>query len=364
MTIIKASGNSTEKKLTLDRSKINSGNKPEKNCDCTDTENVYGTTSGTDKKSACYTNPIVSAENQETGKDSKPENCSATKTLNESKNDPVKNNVRSFGISDIRSSKSLEKIMPLPENNSASARKALKKSEFSEITLGAAKKAASSSDNSNLSPSGELKLDVSDQTVLDDIKKKLNLGSVKGIFGKMHFRKKNAIVVASLALICGALVINHTLTGGFNRGTDVPPVDDGSSAVGAPADGNDPSAAQNGDEAYFSSAAVNRRRARDESLEVLQLVVDSEDALQESKDSALQSMSKIAAQIEQESNIESLVKAKGFEDCIAVVSDSSATVIVASDGLLANEVAQITEIICEQTSLPASGINIIEKTAG
>ena len=38
MTIIKASGNSTEKKLTLDRSEINSGNKPEKNCDCTDTE--------------------------------------------------------------------------------------------------------------------------------------------------------------------------------------------------------------------------------------------------------------------------------------------------------------------------------------
>ena len=180
----------------------------------------------------------------------------------------------------------------------------------------------------------------------------------------MHFRKKNAIVVASLALICGALVINHTLTGGFNRGTDVPPVDDGSSAVGAPADENDQNAVQNGDEAYFSSAAVNRRRARDESLEVLQLVVDSEDALQESKDSALQSMSKIAAQIEQESNIESLVKAKGFEDCIAVVSDSSATVIVASDGLLANQVAQITEIICEQTSLPASGITIIEKTAG
>ena len=86
--------------------------------------------------------------------------------------------------------------------------------------------------------------------------------------------------------------------------------------------------------------------------------------LQESKDSALQSMSKIASQIEQESNIESLIKAKGFEDCIAVVGDGGATVIVASDGLLAGEVAQITEIICEQTSLPASGVKIVEKTPG
>lgn len=73
-------------------------------------------------------------------------------------------------------------------------------------------------------------------------------------------------------------------------------------------------------------------------------------------------MSKIASQIEQESNIESLIKAKGFEDCIAVVGDGGATVIVASDGLLAGEVAQITEIICEQTSLPATGIKIVEKT--
>ena len=34
------------------------------------------------------------------------------------------------------------------------------------------------------------------------------------------------------------------------------------------------------------------------------------------------------------------------------------------DGLLAGEVAQITEIICEQTSLPASGVKIVEKTPG
>ena len=37
---------------------------------------------------------------------------------------------------------------------------------------------------------------------------------------------------------------------------------------------------------------------------------------------------------------------------------------VPSDGLLAGEVAQITEIICEQTSLPASGVKIVEKTPG
>ena len=206
-----------------------------------------------------------------------------------------------------------------------------------------------------------------DEAIIDRWKNKLNIASLRKLPEKIHFRKKNAIVIGALALICGALVLNHTLTGdnrSYNDYTDAsgdPAVDTGTANVNA--DNENLAGNVNITESeYFSTAAVNRRRARDESLEVLQLVIDSEDALQESKDSALQSMSKIASQIEQESNIESLIKAKGFEDCIAVVGDEGATVIVASDGLLAGEVAQITEIICEQTSLPATGIKIVEKT--
>ena len=195
------------------------------------------------------------------------------------------------------------------------------------------------------------------------------MASFRKLPEKIHFRKKNAIVIGALALICGALVLNHTLTDNrsYNDYTDAsgdPTVDTGSANASADNDNNSAENVNVTGAEYFSTAAVNRRRARDESLEVLQLVIDSEDALQESKDSALQSMSKIASQIEQESNIESLIKAKGFEDCIAVVGDGGATVIVASDGLLAGEVAQITEIICEQTSLPASGVKIVEKTPG
>lgn len=368
MTIIKASGNNTEKKLTFDRSEINSGETPEKSCDCTDTGNNSAaanenTCCAEEKSDFRRTASDCAAENSRSEKNEATEGFRPIQSSSDTKNKAVRSGSRLFGSSEIQSPKRLEKIMPLPNINTGKAGKGPKKPEFSEITLEALKNPPTSSEASSASPSGELKLNVSDQTVLDDIKKKLKRGSLKGILGKIHFRKRNAIVAASLALICGALVINHTLTGGLNN-TDSPAADDGSSAVGAPADENAQNPVQDSDEAYFSSAAVNRRRARDESLEVLQLVVDSEDALQESKDNALQSMSKIAAQIEQESNIESLIKAKGFEDCIAVVSDSSATVIVASEGLLANEVAQITEIVCEQTSLPAAGITIIEKAAG
>ncbi|MEE0836147.1 MAG: SpoIIIAH-like family protein [Clostridia bacterium] len=266
--------------------------------------------------------------------------------------------------------KSIEKLMPLIDKKTVSEEK--KKNtgpEFSEFSYKPKEKnSVHKSEQLTKSvnpPNAENVQD--DEAIIDRWKNKLNIASLRKLPEKIHFRKKNAIVIGALALICGALVLNHTLTGdnrSYNDYTDAsgdPAVDTGTANVNA--DNENLAGNVNITESeYFSTAAVNRRRARDESLEVLQLVIDSEDALQESKDSALQSMSKIASQIEQESNIESLIKAKGFEDCIAVVGDGGATVIVASDGLLAGEVAQITEIICEQTSLPATGIKIVEKT--
>lgn len=182
--------------------------------------------------------------------------------------------------------------------------------------------------------------------------------------GSVGINKRSIAVIASLALICGALVVNYALGGAdisANAGDD-PSTEAGADASTEGVEKVDSgTAAGDADAEYFQSASVSRRRARDESLEVLQLVADSEDALQESKDSALASISKIASQIEQESNIESLIVAKGFENCIALVSDDSATVIVQSDGLLPSEVAQITEIICSETSLPAASVKIVEK---
>ena len=115
-------------------------------------------------------------------------------------------------------------------------------------------------------------------------------------------------------------------------------------------------------ENYFASAQLAREKARDEALDVLQTVIDSEDALQETKDAALADISRIALDIEQEANIESLVMAKGFQNCIAVMNGDSVSVIVESDGLLANQVAQIKEIVFEQTGISPSGVKIIEKS--
>ena len=113
---------------------------------------------------------------------------------------------------------------------------------------------------------------------------------------------------------------------------------------------------------YFSATALSRREARDEALEVLQGVVESEDAAEATKQEAMASMSRIAEDIQNEANIETLIKAKGFENCVAVISGDKINVVVAAEEeLLAAEVAQINEIVYEATGILPTNVKIMRK---
>jgi len=114
-------------------------------------------------------------------------------------------------------------------------------------------------------------------------------------------------------------------------------------------------------EDYFTATQISRQRARDESIEVLQTIVDNDEALDEVKSEAWNDITRIAQNIEAEANIESLVMSRGIAECVAVVSDDSATVIVKTDGLHENQITQIQEIVFEQTNIPVENLKIIEK---
>ena len=113
---------------------------------------------------------------------------------------------------------------------------------------------------------------------------------------------------------------------------------------------------------YFSATQLSRQEARDEALEVLQGVVDSEDALEETKQAAMAEMAEIARDIQNEANVESLVKAKGFENCVAVISGDKINVIVSSqEELVASQVAGISEIVYEATGILPTNVKIMRK---
>ena len=180
---------------------------------------------------------------------------------------------------------------------------------------------------------------------------KIKFKGEDGIFSKIG--KRNLLIFAAVLLIGGAVVLNYFL---FDNSGKVNY--DGSGMTDANPDENEgPST-----DTYFASAILSRDQARDEALAVLQTVLENEDALEETKTQALSDISRIALEIEKEANIESLIRARGFEDCIAVLSGEGASVIVKSESeLLASHVAQISEIVYEQSGVLPANVKIICK---
>ncbi len=113
---------------------------------------------------------------------------------------------------------------------------------------------------------------------------------------------------------------------------------------------------------YFASITLQRQQARDEAMEVLQTVAASSTALDEAKEAALTDINRLALDIEREANIETLIRSKGFEQCVAVINDQNCNVIVKTTGLLPGDVAQISEIVYEQAGILPDNLKIIEKT--
>jgi len=166
---------------------------------------------------------------------------------------------------------------------------------------------------------------------------------------------KNLIIICAVLLIGTAVGVNYIL---YNQDNEP------SKDVDIDLDGTDISDSLNNDpntSNYFAQTILSRKQARDEALEVLQSVATSEVALPEAVESALADIAQIAKDIENESNIETLVEAKGIDECITVISEGKATVIVKSDGLLASQVAQINEIVYEQAGILPVDLKIIEK---
>lgn len=113
---------------------------------------------------------------------------------------------------------------------------------------------------------------------------------------------------------------------------------------------------------YFSSARLNRQQARDSALSLLQNAAADESADQTVINEANASIQTMADQTLLEAQIENLVTAKGYTDCVCFLGDSNASVVVAAaeDSLTGTDTARIMDIVKEETGLSAAQIKIIQ----
>ena len=169
--------------------------------------------------------------------------------------------------------------------------------------------------------------------------------------------KRNIIIACAVLLIGAAVLMNFILFSGSNQNGGYDGYDQPSGSVSDDAGESTETDAN----AYFSATQVSRQRARDEALEVLQAVVENVDATEAMKNEALAEIAVIAEEIQKEANIESLITAKGFEACVAVINNDTASIVVKADDLQAAEIAQINAIVYEQAGILPSAVTIIKK---
>ena len=179
---------------------------------------------------------------------------------------------------------------------------------------------------------------------------------------------KKQIVLASLVTILGiAVYLNYvfTDTGNFDLLTASQSDSSETENYGeAQLTGAEPveetTVESSGESDYFTSARLERRKARDEAIETLAQTLGAEEMTDDEKELAAEKALAVSAQIESENKIETLVKAKVFAECLAYVDADSARVIVRTDGLTAETANQIKNIIIEETGLSAEDVSVGE----
>ena len=199
--------------------------------------------------------------------------------------------------------------------------------------------------------------------------------------------KRNAVVATVLLFVCAAVYLNWRYAG--DVGKDSAPA--GSQNLSAAQEQKDGAAGKdgvttkvlgdaalvggvptalenNGDGgaasvgSYFDTARLSRQQSRDNALSLLREASAQDNVEQGALDDANRAIQTLAGYTMLEGQIENLVIAKGYADCVAFMGENSISVVVsaAEDGLQTEDVAKITDIVLSETEYTADQIKIME----
>ena len=176
--------------------------------------------------------------------------------------------------------------------------------------------------------------------------------------------KRNAVVGTILVFVCAAIFLNGKYAEKVDKPTKVlgqselVSTDGDAAEVSANAEGKD----------YFASARLTRQQARDSALSLLKEASENQDVDAETASEAAKSIETLASYTLSEAQIENMVTAKGYEDCVVFMSEDgvgnvlgvSVVVSTGEEGLQTEDIARITDIVKQETGLSAESIKIME----
>jgi stage III sporulation protein AH len=179
--------------------------------------------------------------------------------------------------------------------------------------------------------------------------------------------RRNSVVAAVVLFVCVAVYLNWNYQNGEQ--TDAGKTLGDAALVAGEA--NDPllnGAVTEGEQgndttsSYFANARLNRQQARDSALSLLQEAsanAQADQVMREQTNAAIQTMADFTVT---EAQIENLVVAKGYTDCVTFIGEDTVSVVVQVPGgqLTDVDTARIKDIVTQTTEFTASQIKIID----
>lgn len=173
--------------------------------------------------------------------------------------------------------------------------------------------------------------------------------------------KKRAVVGAVLLFVCAAVYMNWRYAGSLE---DTSKVLGESTLVsgektGETAAAGQPAANEND---YFATARLSRKQARDNAINMLKDASTDENADQSVLNEASETLQVLAGYTVAESQIENLVTAKGYADCVAFIGEDSLSLAVSAPegGLTEADTAKIVDVVHQTAGFTADQIKIIQ----
>ena len=172
--------------------------------------------------------------------------------------------------------------------------------------------------------------------------------------------KRPAVVLAVLVLVGASVYLNWRYAGNV---TDTEKTLGQATLVNENGEGvtvaSDTAASEND---YFATARLSRKQARDSAISMLQEAELDENATEEVCNEASQTLQVLAGYTVAEAQIENLVTAKGYADCVVFMGEDSVSVVVAAPetGLNTADVARIKDIVVNETDYTPEQIKIME----
>lgn len=184
---------------------------------------------------------------------------------------------------------------------------------------------------------------------------------------------KKQIIMSCLALMLAiAVYVNYTLAGDADLGMDAVPtgqnltadsaadLTEDAKADGEPETYGDTQLVNSSAEGYFAEARLEKQTSRDAAVQTLQTILSGGDLSDDERVTNALNAVELSRLVESEGNIETLIKAQGYQDCVVYLDGDSAKVVVQTEGLDSAQAAAIKDVILGEVTIPTENIRIFE----